>query len=74
MNYGLLLTFPLSFDANEVDAIIHEEAAIQAAELEGPNSPNYDAICERIEEQLWDQYWIKTSIAEAKNRQKLAKV
>lgn len=33
-----------------------EEASICAAELEGPNSPNYESLQERKYEELCEQY------------------
>ena len=34
---------------------IHEEASIEAAELVGPNSCEYDHLCEQIEVRMWDE-------------------
>ena len=44
----------LSGDMDEIDAVINDEAAIFAAELVGPNDPEYDAVVERQVERLWE--------------------
>jgi hypothetical protein len=43
-----------------LEARISEEASIEAAELVGSNSPEYDGLCERVESRLWDEHYKKT--------------
>lgn len=37
------------------ESLISEQASIEAAELVGPNSCEYDHLCEQIEVRMWDE-------------------
>ena len=39
---------------SELADLISEAAAIKAAEMEGPNSPMYERLWEKFEEELWE--------------------
>ena len=35
---------------------IYEQAYIEACELDSPNSPDFEALVDRIEERLWNEH------------------